>query len=49
MPSAPKVSMGQEAGDDVVYIKTSTGQIIVLQAPPRSGTGAGMVYWRQVF
>ncbi|MGI9646449.1 MAG: pilus assembly protein, partial [Ilumatobacteraceae bacterium] len=49
MPSAPKVSMGQEAGDDVVYIKTSTGQIIVLRAPPRSGDGAGLLYWRQVF
>jgi len=49
MPSAPKVSMGQDAGDDVIYIKTSTGQIIVLRAPPRSGGAAGLIYWRQVF
>jgi type IV pilus assembly protein PilY1 len=49
MPSAPKVSMGEDPTDDVIYIKTSSGQVIVLRAPPRSGGGAGLVYWRQVF
>ena len=49
MPSKPKVSTGENPDDDVVYIKTSSGQVIIIRPPPRSSDPVGLIYWRQVF
>lgn len=49
LPSKPKVSTGEDPSDDVIYIKTSTGQILLIDPPPRPSTPVGLIYWRQVF
>jgi type IV pilus assembly protein PilY1 len=48
LPSNPTVSMAPDPDDDRIYIKTSTGQVITIDAPPR-GNAAGLLYWRQRF
>ena len=47
LPSTPKVSIGQNADDDMIFIKTSSGQLIRLKAPPRSNQVLDLIYWRQ--
>jgi hypothetical protein len=49
LPSKPKVSTGDDPTDDVIYIKTSTGQVLLIDPPPRPTTPVGLIYWRQVF
>jgi hypothetical protein len=48
LPTSPKVSMSDDPGDDRVYIKTSTGQVISIDLDIRSESPSS-VYWRQVY
>ena len=48
LPSSPSVTMGDDPDSDVVFIKTSNGQIFTLD-PPDPGGGIEMIYWRQTF
>ena len=49
LPSNPRVSVGEDPDDDKVFIKTSSGQIITVDAPPRGDAETSSIYWRQVF
>jgi hypothetical protein len=50
LPSNPKVSMAPDPDDDAIYIKTSTGQIIVIDdAVRREKEPATVIYWRQKY
>jgi hypothetical protein len=49
LPSSPKVSVAPDPEDDRIYIKTSTGQVLVIDAPPRPETPGSLIYWRQKF
>jgi type IV pilus assembly protein PilY1 len=48
LPSSPKVSIASDQGDDRIYIKTSTGQVISLDLDLRTEP-PDSVYWRQVY
>ncbi len=48
LASAPRVSMGQDAGDDRVFVKTSKSQILPDPAPPRGNGAASIIYWKQI-
>jgi hypothetical protein len=49
MPSSPRMSLGGAGGaDDSLYVQTSTGELIKLDAPERSAQ-VGLVYWKQDF
>lgn len=41
--------MAPDPKDDRIYIETSTGQVLVIDAPPRPETPGSLIYWRQKF
>lgn len=47
--SAPRVSMGDDPEDDKIYVKTSKGNIMLVQPPERTDSGASIIYWRPRF
>jgi type IV pilus assembly protein PilY1 len=49
LPSNPRVSIAPDPEDDTIYIKTSTGQIITIDPPPRPEEPAAVIYWRQKY
>jgi type IV pilus assembly protein PilY1 len=49
LAAAPDHSMGQDPDDDKIFVKTSKGLIKTLEAPPRTDSGASVIYWRQNF
>ena len=49
MPSNPRVSVGTNPQDDVVWVTTSEGQILAIEPPLRDGPQAEMIFWRQLF
>ena len=57
LPSNPRVSLGRDPTDDRVFVKTSTGQIVVIGEDPdggddgfgRVGNLRNVIYWRQIF
>jgi Tfp pilus tip-associated adhesin PilY1 len=56
LPSNPRVSLGRDPSDDRVYVKTSTGQIVVIGDDPSGDDGfartsdtRNLIYWRQIF
>jgi len=42
------VSVAPDPSGDKIYIKTSTGTVLVLDAPPRPPVPDSLVYWRQM-
>ncbi|MDH3211241.1 MAG: PilC/PilY family type IV pilus protein [Myxococcales bacterium] len=49
LPSSPDVTMSRDPADDKIYIKTSSGQVITIDAPFRDSGLPDIIYWRQVF
>jgi type IV pilus assembly protein PilY1 len=49
LPSSPDVTMGVDPADDKIYIKTSSGQVVAVDAPFRRSGLPDVIYWRQVF
>jgi hypothetical protein len=49
LPSNPRVSIAPDPDDDTIYIKTSTGQIVTIEPPPRPKDPAAVIYWRQKY
>jgi type IV pilus assembly protein PilY1 len=49
LAAAPEHSMGQDPDDDKIFVKTSKGLIKTLDPPPRTDSGAGVIYWKQKF
>jgi len=49
LPTSPRVTVAPNPSDDTISIKTSSGVVRILDAPPRPPDGASLIYWRQVF
>jgi hypothetical protein len=49
LPSSPKISIAEDPDDDVLYIKTSTGQIVAIDLDVRSDTPTADIYWRPIY
>jgi hypothetical protein len=49
VPSNPRVSMSSDPEDDVVFVTTSEGEVIVLEPPLRETPKSSLIYWRQKF
>ena len=47
--SSPRVSMAADPSNDKIYVKTSKGNIELIQPPERSDSGASIIYWRPRF
>ena len=45
--STPRISMAPDPDDDKMYIKTSKGQVITIDPPPRPSSGSSVIYWKQ--
>ena len=46
--SSPRISIGLDPDDDVIYINTSEGEILTLEPPLRTDNQS-LVYWRQIY
>jgi type IV pilus assembly protein PilY1 len=49
LPSSPEVTMATDPADDKIYIKTSSGQVVAIDASFRESGLPDVIYWRQVF
>jgi hypothetical protein len=49
LPSSPKISIAANPDHDRIYIKTSTGQVISLDADLRDEDSVSNLYWRPVY
>ncbi len=49
LASAPRVSMSLDPSNDKLFIKTSKGEVVILDPPTRSGGNSAMIYWKQNF
>jgi type IV pilus assembly protein PilY1 len=49
LPSNPRVSLAPDPDDDRLYIKTSSGQIIMMDQFQRDDAANSFIYWRQIF
>ncbi len=47
LASTPRISMAPDPSNDKIYIKTSKGVVLTLDAPPRSTSGNQVIYWKQ--
>ena len=45
--SPPRIQMAPDPDDDKMYIKTSKGQVITIDPPPRPPLGSSVIYWKQ--
>ena len=45
VPTDPKISTSKNGAQ--VFIKTSIGQTVAVDAPDQTGSGVTMVYWKQ--
>ena len=48
LPTQPQITIA-EAGDDMLYVKTSAGVVLETPAPPRDVPLVQTVYWRHMF
>ncbi len=47
LASTPRISIAPDPSDDKIYLKTSKGQVIIIDPPPRPGSGSSVIYWKQ--
>ena len=49
VPSNPRVSVSSDPQDDVVFVTTSKGEVIVIEPPLRDPPESSFLYWRRRF
>ena len=49
VPSNPRISLGADPTDDVVFVTTSDGEVLSLEPPPRPAPESSLIYWSQEY
>jgi hypothetical protein len=49
VPSNPRVTVGADPTDDIVFVTTSEGQILSIEPPLRDDPDSSLLSWRQLF
>jgi hypothetical protein len=49
IPSNPRVTIGSDPQDDIVFVTTSDGQVLSIEPPLRDGPESVVLFWRQNF
>lgn len=49
IPSSPRVTVASDPDDDIIFVTSSEGQVLLIEPPARPGPESDTIYWRQLF
>ena len=49
IPSSPRITIASDPDDDIIFVTSSEGQVLLIEPPERPGPESSTIYWRQVF
>jgi len=49
IPSSPRVTVASDPKDDIIFVTSSDGQVLLIEPPPRPATESSTIYWKQEF